>query len=128
MRRYDANDFQWNGTIDIEANTYIPQLKDKAGNLTNGWFEFDKSETIFFQLTSSDLSADVTWALQISADKTNWATAKDSSGTDVTGTMASASPIVVEPFRGVGNMYFRIALTVTTQTGNVAYIIRNGDV
>ena len=126
MKPYDKNDFQYKGTVDVQESTIIPQLKDKANALTDGWFMFGDIGTAAIQMYSTDLSAPVTWTLQISLDRVVWATAKDDSGTDITGTI-SANAGVVEPLTCVGNLYFRVSLTVSAQTGNIAYKIKTGD-
>lgn len=126
MRPYDKDDFQYNGTIDIETSTVIPQIKNKAGALSDGWFKFGDIGTAGIQLFSDDLSDAVTWTLQISLDGSVWATAKNESGDDITGTIV-ADTGVIEPLHCVGNMYFRVSLTVVAQTGTIAYKIKTGD-
>lgn len=126
MKPYDKNDFQYNGTVDVEVSTIIPQLKNNANILTDGWFKFGDAGTAGLQMYSDDLSAPVTWTLQISLDRLVWATAKDESGTDITGTVSSGAG-VVEPLHCVGNMFFRVSLDISTQTGTIAYKIKTGD-
>jgi hypothetical protein len=126
MRPYDKDDFQYNGTIDVEVSTIAPQIKNKAGAIGDGWFKFGDAGTASMQLLSTDLSAPVTWTLQISSDRTVWATAVDENGTDVTGTV-TANVGVVEPLHCVGNLYFRVYFTVASQTGTIAYKFKTGD-
>ena len=126
MKAYDKNDFQYNGKINVEVSTIAPQIKDTAGALTDGWFKFGDLGTAVMQMYSTDLSAPVTWTLQISVDRTVWVTAKDEAGTDIHGTIDANVP-VVEPLTCVGNLYFRVSLTVTSQTGTIAYKFKTGD-
>lgn len=126
MKAYDKNDFQYNGTINVENSTIAPQIKDTDGGISDGWFKFGDAGTASMQLYSTDLSAPVTWTLQISSDRSVWATAVDEAGNDVTGTV-TANVGVVEPLHCVGNLYFRVSFTVVAQTGTIAYKFKTGD-
>jgi hypothetical protein len=123
---YNENNTRYKGSIDIGVDTIIPQLTLRNGTLADGYVEADKAEKFTFQLFSDDISDSVTWTLQVSLDGTNWATAKDSSDTDITGTLVKDTA-TVESFYVPRRVLCRISLTRTTETGNVAYIIKPGD-
>jgi len=121
---YDANNTRFKGTIDIENNTVAPVFSEVDGTYTSFNFYVDRAGDIAVQLFSDDIDASVAWTLQISLDGTNWATAVDSSGTDVTGTLVVDVPYV-NIFRMQRYVLCRVSFTVTTETGNIAYIFRN---
>src|SRR5690554_5681030 len=123
---YNENNTRYKGSIDIAVDTIIPQLTLKNGTLVDGLIESDKAEKFTFQLFSDDISDSLTWTLQVSLDGTNWATAKDSSDTDITGTLV-VDTATVESFYVSRRVLCRISLAVTTETGNVSYIIKPGD-
>jgi len=126
MAVYDANNTRYVGTIDVESDTIVPQFTKRDATTTDGYFRADKAEKFSFQLFSDDIDGDITWTLQISLDGTNWATAADSSDADITGTLV-AGTATIEAVYIPRFVYARISLTVTTQTGEVSYIIRPGD-
>jgi len=123
---YNENNTRYKGSIDIAVDTIIPQLTLKNGTLVDGLIESDKAEKFTFQLFSDDISDSLTWTLQVSLDGTNWATAKDSSDTDITGTLV-VDTATVESFYVPRRVLCRISLARTTETGNVSYIIKPGD-
>lgn len=123
---YNENNTRYKGTVDVAVDTIIPQLTLRNGTLADGYVEADKAEKFTFQLFSDDISESVTWTLQVSLDGTNWATAKDSSDTDITGTLV-VDTATVESFYVPRRVLCRISLTVVAQTGNVSYIIKPGD-
>lgn len=123
MALYDANSSRSTYTIDIEENTTIPVFVDNAGNVTNSFIKTDRNGTIAIQMFSDDISASVDWKLEISLDGTNWDTATDANGTDITGTLAVDTPFV-NIYRLQRYVDVRVNLTVTTETGNITYVIK----
>jgi hypothetical protein len=126
MAIYRDTNTRYVGTIDIETATIVPQFTLRTGALDDGYFRTDKGESFSFQLFSDDISASLTWTLQYSLDGTNWATAKDSSDTDITGTLV-ADTATIQSVYAPRYVYFRVSLAVTTETGNVSYIVRPGN-
>lgn len=126
MANYDSDNTRYNGTVDIENDTIIPQLTLRNGTTSDGYYRVDKAENFSFSLFSDDISDSITWTLQVSLDGTNWATAKDSSDTDITGTLV-VDTLTFESVYVPRYVQVRISLSVTTETGNVSYVIRPGD-
>jgi len=123
MSNYNANDFVYNGSVDIEESTIIPQGRTAAGVLSNKYMEFDKDQVAAVQLFSDDIDGNILWSLEVSLDKTIWAAATDGAGDAVAGALVVDVPTVVL-LEGVKGVYFRIKLTVTTETGTIAYKIK----
>lgn len=110
-------DYRYAGTIDIEEVTVIPAM---------GHNKFENNK-VNIMLSSDDLSASVTWTLQISnnaeAETPIWADAY--SGTDlITGTIEADTP-VARVIEGMKGLFYRVSLTVAAQTGNITYSIKN---
>jgi hypothetical protein len=120
--KYDEKDTLSKGSINVENDTVLPIATDKAGVTASGWWQFGDTDKAVIQMVP-DISANITWTLQVSLDRTNWATAKDAFGDDITGTLVDATP-TIEILNGKQFLFFRVSLTVVAQTGTVAYIIR----
>lgn len=125
MIPFNENNTIFKGTVDIESNTVIPVFTTNKSTLADGCFQFGDSETIAIQMFSDDISDSLAYTVQWSLDKTNWATATDSAGDDVTGTLVVDVASII-PLRGVGNLWVRVSLTVTSETGTVSYLIKEG--
>lgn len=121
---YNENDTRCKGVIDVTDNTIVPVLYNVDGTKTNLWFEFDRSGIVGIQMWSDDLSASVSWALQISMDGTNWAAATDANGDAIAGVLVADTPFI-DLFEGSNKLKLRVSFTVTTQTGTINYIFRN---
>lgn len=72
------------------------------------------------QLLSANLSADTTFNLQFSLDKTNWCNAQEA-GTDVTFILVNSTTIV-RSYEADSTIYWRV-LAAGATTGTVNYII-----
>jgi hypothetical protein len=112
----------YRGTIDIENSTIIPQATVKH-SATDSYNSFKWGGKIAMQLLSDDLSANVTWSLEVSLDGDNWDVAREG-GTDVTGEVVKDEPYV-EVFEALAGLYYRISLTVAAQTGTIEYILKD---
>lgn len=123
MSNYNANDFVYNGSVDIEDVDIIPQKRTAAGNLSDSQMLFDADQVAAIQLFSDDIDGNILWSLEVSLDKEIWASATDGAGDAVAGTLVVDVPTVVL-LEGVKGVYFRIKLTVTTETGTIAYKIK----
>lgn len=71
------------------------------------------------QMLSENLSADTTWSLQLSLDKTNWDNAQES-GTDISDTLVDDT-VMIKSFEADPGIWWRILFAGAT-TGTVAYI------
>jgi|SRR6056297_739668 len=124
MSEYNLTTDLYTGTLDVSSQSIAPRISFFNGDWENeGYMKSGKGEGFSFQLYSDDISADVTWRVEVSLDGENWATHKDAYGDNVNGTLTSGTPVVksIHLPRGV---FARVYLVLEGQTGNCSYKMR----
>lgn len=99
------------GTIDLSEGLHIPAAAGVQANRT----------IATVQLSSTDISAETAWTLEMTAGDGVWATAVDGSGENVAGTLAANTPKILT-FEVDNQLYYRVVFA-SGSTGNVSYII-----
>jgi len=114
--------FQQSGTINLANFTttaYLPAKDAKIGSYNS----FKESGKVMLQMGSANLSGAVSCALQVSVDKEYWAPALVET-VAVTFSVSATTP-VVEIIEGAPGLYWRIAVTINSKTGVIAYAIKD---
>lgn len=99
------------GTIDLAEGLYLPSAAGVQANRT----------LATVQLSSTDISAETAWNLQMSAGDGIWAQATDSAGEDIAGTLAANTPKIVT-WELDNALEYRLVFAAGN-TGVISYII-----
>lgn len=99
------------GTVDLSEGLYLPGEEGVQANRT----------LATIQMSSTDLSAETAWNLQMSAGGGIWAQATDGSGENVSGTITANTPVIVT-IEIDNSLEYRI-LFASGNTGEISYII-----